>query len=195
MTFSRQLFTAPASAAVTQAELEAHARAAGQPSGQLTGHVAAAQAWVERVTARKLVSQTWKLFMDSFPCGDRIELPFGQLSSVTHVKYTDTAGATNTFSSDYWEVSSSREPGILALSYGCSWPSTTLRVLDPVEVQFVCGWTTAADVPADIRAAILLLATHFYENRSAVEIGDASVVTSKRVEMGVDALLANWILR
>ena len=194
MIFSRQLVTAPASAAVTQAELEAHARAAGQPSGQLTGHVAAAQAWVERVTARKLVSQTWKVFYDCWPYGDRIELPFGQLSSVTHVKYTDTAGYQATFSSDSWEISTAREPGVLALSYGCSWPSTTLRVLDPIEIQFVCGWTTAADVPADIRAAILMLATHFYESRSAVETGEGNV-TSEKIQMGVDALLANWILR
>lgn len=194
MTFSRQLVTAPAEAAVTQAELEAHARAAGQPTAQLTGHVAAAQAWVERVTARKLILQTWKEFRDAFPRGDRIELPFGQLSSVTHVKYTDATGYQDTFSSDYWEISTAREPGILALSYGCSWPSTTLRVLDPIEIQFVCGWTTAEDVPADLRAAILMLATHFYENRSAVEIGDSAVVTSKKVEMGVEALIANWRL-
>lgn len=194
MTFSRQLVTAPASAAVTTAELETHARAAGQPASQLANHVPAAQAWVERVTARKLILQTWKAFYDCFPREGYISIPFGQLSSVTHVKYTDTAGTQTTFSSDYWEISTSREPGVLALSYGCSWPSSTLRVLDPIEIQFVCGWTTAEAVPADLRAAILMLATHFYENRSAIEIGDSAVVTSKKVEMGVEALIANWRL-
>jgi len=195
MDFSRSLVTAPLFPAVTAAELETHARASGQPSDQLAGHVPAAQAYVETVTNRKLITQTWKTFYDDWPSrSDRIELPFGQLQSVTHVKYTDTAGSQTTFSTDAWEISTAREPGVLALSYGYSWPATTLRVLDPVEVQFVCGWTTAEAVPADIRAAILMLATHFYENRGAVVVADGAL-TSKKVEMAVDALLASWVLR
>jgi uncharacterized phiE125 gp8 family phage protein len=157
--------------------------------------VRAAQAYVETITGRKLVTQTWKWFLDSWPFGDRFDLPFGQLQSVTHVKYTDTAGTQTTFSTDYWEVSTARDPGVLALSYNQSWPSTTLRVLDPIEIQFICGWTTAADAPYEIQAAILLVATHFYENRSAVGVGDSAVVTSKQVELGAMALLANWIIR
>jgi uncharacterized phiE125 gp8 family phage protein len=190
-----QLVTAPTEYAITDAQMETHARAAGQPVEQYQPYVRAAEAYVETITGRKLVTQTWKWFLDAFPCGDRLTLPFGQLQSVTHVKYTDTAGTQTTFSADYWEASTARDPGVLALSYNQSWPSTTLRVLDPIEIQLVCGWTTAADVPYEIQAAILLVATHFYENRSAVGIGDSAVVTSKQVELGAMALLANWIIR
>jgi uncharacterized phiE125 gp8 family phage protein len=190
-----QLVTAPTEYAITDAQMETHARAAGQPVEQYQPYVRAAQAYVETITGRKLVTQTWKWLLDAFPCGDRLTLPFGQLQSVTHVKYTDTAGTQTTFSADYWEASTARDPGVLALSYNQSWPSTTLRVLDPIEIQFVCGWTTAADVPYEIQAAILLVATHFYENRSAVGVGDSAVVTSKQVELGAMALLANWIIR
>jgi uncharacterized phiE125 gp8 family phage protein len=190
-----QLVTAPTEFAITDAQMEAHARAAGQPPEQYQPYVRAAQAYVETITGRKLVTQTWKWFLDSWPFGDRFDLPFGQLQSVTHVKYTDTAGTQTTFSADYWEASTARDPGVLALSYNQSWPSTTLRVLDPIEIQFICGWTTAADAPYEIQAAILLVATHFYENRSAVGVGDSAVVTSKQVELGAMALLANWIIR
>jgi uncharacterized phiE125 gp8 family phage protein len=190
-----QLVTAPTEYAITDAQMETHARAAGQPVEQYQPYVRAAEAYVETITGRKLVTQTWKWLLDAFPCGDRLTLPFGQLQSVTHVKYTDTAGTQTTFSADYWEASTARDPGVLALSYNQSWPSTTLRVLDPIEIQFVCGWTTAADVPYEIQAAILLVATHFYENRSAVGVGDSAVVTSKQVELGAMALLANWIIR
>ena len=195
MTFSYQLVTAPTEFAITDAQMEAHARAAGQPVEQYQPYMRAAQAYVETITGRRLITQTWKWLLDAFPCGDRLTLPFGQLQSVTHIKYTDTAGTQTTFSADYWEASTARDPGVLALSYAHSWPSTTLRVLDPIEIQFVCGWTTAADVPYDIQAAILLVATHLYENRSAVGVGDSAVVTSKQVELGAMALLANWILR
>ena len=194
MTYSYTLITAPDSLAVSDAEMEAHARAAGQPAEQYQPYLAAAQAWVEQVTNRKLVTQTWKVFLDGWPCGDRIVMPFGKLTSVTHVKYTDTAGTQTTFSSDYWETSTSRDPGVLALSYGQSWPSATLRVLDPIEIQFVCGWATTAEVPADIRAAILLVAGHLYEHREDVVLGNSASVESKALELGSSALLANWRL-
>lgn len=194
MPTSSQLVTAPASPAVTGAEMEAHARAKGQPAEQYEPYIIAAQEHVEIVTGRKLVSQTWKLFLDCFPWSDRIFMPYGQLSSVTHIKYTDTAGTQTTFSADYWEISTAREPGIIALSYGQSWPSTTLRVLDPIEIQFVCGWATAGDVPAPIRSAILLIAAHLYEHREDVVLGNTASVESKALEMGSRALLANWRL-
>ena len=194
MTFSYQLVTAPTEFAITDAQMETHARAAGQPVEQYQPYVRAAEAWMEKVTGRKLITQTWKTFLDCWPCGDRLEMPFGKLQSVTHVKYTDSNGTQTTFSSDYWETSTARDPGVLALSYGQSWPSTTLRVLDPIEIQFVCGWTTAADVPYDIQAAILLVAGHLYEHREDVVLGNSASVESKALELGSRALLVNWRL-
>lgn len=191
-TYSYSLVTGPTGFAITDAEMEAHARANGQPAIQYQPYVYAAQAYTEKITNRKLITQTWKVFLDDWPCGDRMRMPFGQLQSITHVKYTDTAGVQTTFSTDAWEISTSRDPGVLALSYGYSWPSTTLRVLDPIEIQFVCGWTTAADVPYDLRAAILLMAGHLYAHRESVIVGDSAAVESKMLEQGFDALVANW---
>lgn len=190
--YAYTLVTAPTEFAITDAQMEAHARAAGQPAEQYQPYVRAAEAFVERITGRKLVTQTWKWFLDSWPCGDRVEMPFGQLQSVTHVKYTDINGTQTTFSSDDWEISTARDPGVLALSYNKAWPQTTLRVLDPIEIQFVCGWTTAADVPYDIQAAILLIAAHLYEHREDVVLGNSASVESKALELGSRALLVNW---
>lgn len=194
-TYAYTLVAAPASLAVTNAEMENHARALGQASTQYAPYIGAAQAWVERAYGRKLVTQTWKMFLDGWPCSDRILLPFGQLTSVAHVKYYDSAGsAAATFSDTSWEISTAREPGVLALSYQASWPTVTLRVLDPVEVQFVCGWATASAVPADIRNAVLLVAGHLYEHREEVILGNQGAVDSKVLEMGARALLVNWRL-
>jgi uncharacterized phiE125 gp8 family phage protein len=193
-TYAYTLVTAPAEFAVTAAEMEAHARAVGQPPEQYEPYIRAAQAYTELITSRKLVSQTWKWFRDDWPCGDRMELPFGQLTSVTHIKYYDTADAVTTFSSANYSVSTARDPGVVALKYQQSWPTATLRPLDPIEIQFVCGWATAGDVPADIRAAILLLAGHLYEHRESVIVGDSAAVESKALEMGYAALIVNWKL-
>lgn len=192
--FAYELVTGPTDYAVTDTEMERHARAQGQPTSQYQPYALAAQAWVEKITARKLVSQTWKWFPCAWPCSDRLILPFGRLTSVTHVKYTDSADVQSTFSPTSWAISTARDPGVLALKYGQSWPSATLRVLDPIEIQFVCGWPTANDVPADIRHAILLLAGHLYENRESVIVGDSAAVDSKALAFGVDGLLVNWRL-
>ena len=192
MSYAYTLVTAPTEFAITDAQMETHARAAGQPVEQYQPYVRAAESFVETITGRKLVTQTWKWFTDCFPYSDRLILPFGQLQSVTHVKYTDTAGTQTTWSAAEWETSTARDPGVLALSYGYSWPSTTLRVLDPIEIQFVCGWTTAADVPYAIQAAILLIAAHLYEHREDVVLGNSASVESKALELGSRALLVNW---
>lgn len=192
MSYAYTLVTAPTEFAITDAQMEAHARAAGQPAEQYQPYVRAAEEYVETVTGRKLVTQTWKWFLDGFPCGDRLVLPFGQTQSVTHVKYTDTAGTQSTFSDENWELSTAHDPGILALSYGKSWPSTTLRVLNPVEIQLVCGWTTAAQVPYQLQSAVLLIAGHLYEHREDVVLGNSASVESKALELGSRALLVNW---
>lgn len=193
-TYAYTLVTAPTEYAITDSQMEAHARAAGQPAEQYQPYVRAAQAHVETVTGRKLVTQTWKWFLDAFPDGDRLCLPFGKLQSVTHIKYTDSADAQTTFSSASYSVSVARDPGVVALKYGQSWPSTTLRTLDPIEIQFVCGWAAAGDVPADLQSAILLFAGHLYVNREAVNVGDSAQVASEAVKLGFDALIANWRL-
>lgn len=193
-TYSYSLVTGPASFAVSDAEMEAHARLHGQPAEQYQLYVRAAQAYVETITGRKLVTQTWRMYLDAWPLGDRIKMPFGQLQSVTHVKYTDSAGVERTFDADKWEISTSRDPGLLALSYAQIWPTLTLRVLDPIEIQFVCGWTTAADVPYDLRAAILLMAGHLYLNRESVIVGDSAAVQSHMLQQGFGSLVINWSL-
>lgn len=192
MSYSYSLVTAPAAYAISDAEMVAHARASGQPSTQYQPYIYAAQGYVETICNRKLITQTWKWFLPAFPQCDRIQLPFGKLQSVTHVKYTDSDGLQATFADTGWEISTACDPGVLALSYGQSWPSTTLRVLDPVEIQFVCGFGAAGDVPYEIRSAILLVAAHLYANREAVVLGNQASVESKALELGVSSLLANW---
>jgi len=80
------------------------------------------------------------------------------------------------------------EPGRLALAYGESWPSATLRPHNGVCVTYIAGYgDAAADVPEDITRAILLMVGHLYENREAVITGSGA--GSKELEMAVDALL------
>lgn len=102
--------------------------------------IAAATLEAEQFLRRKLVSQTWKIYLDEFPATDYIKLPFGQLRSVTAIKYTDSDGDETTWSSDDYIVDTVSEPGRIVLGYGKNWPTSDLYPSNPIEIEFVCGF-------------------------------------------------------
>ena len=133
----------------------------------LTGIIQTAREYVEDITRRALLTQTWDYYLDRFPSENFIKLPFGNLASVTHIKYTDSDSTetTMTVSTDYIVETNGEGIGRIVLPYGVSWPTFTPYSSNPIVIRFVCGWTTAALVPSKIRSAILLIASDLYENR------------------------------
>jgi uncharacterized phiE125 gp8 family phage protein len=122
----------------------------------------------EDFTGRQLLTATWKAYLDKFPCDkDFIELPFGNLQSVTAITYKDSAGTvtTMTVTTEYLVETNGDQCGRIVLPYGCSWPSVTLYPSNPITIEFVCGWKAAANVPSKIKSAILLGATDLYNCR------------------------------
>jgi uncharacterized phiE125 gp8 family phage protein len=122
----------------------------------------------EDFTSRQLLTATWKAYLDKFPVDkDYIELPFGNLQSVTSIKYKDSDGTetTMTVTTEYLVETNGDERGRIVLPYGVSWPSTTLYPSNPICIEFVCGWTAAANVPSKIKSAILLGAADLYNCR------------------------------
>jgi len=142
----------------------------------------------QSVLNRALITQTWKVFYDYFPGCDYISIPFPLLQSITHVKYTNSAGTitTLTATTDYLEDIVS-EPGRVVLPYSGSWPTFTPYPIRPIEIQFVAGYgNTEADVPAEIRQAILIMVSDLYENHE-------DLVEKALTNLGtVDSLLANY---
>ena len=133
----------------------------------LTDLIQSSREHVEDITRRALLTQTWDLYLDAFPAEHFIKIPFGNLVSVTHLKYTDSDGdeTTMTVSTDYIVETNGEGIGRIVLPYGVSWPTFTPYSSNPIVIRFVCGWTTAALVPSKIRSAILLIASDLYENR------------------------------
>jgi uncharacterized phiE125 gp8 family phage protein len=122
----------------------------------------------EDFTGRQLLTATWKAYLDKFPVDkDYIELPFGNLQSVTAITYKDSAGTvtTMTVTTEYLVETNGDQCGRIVLPYGCSWPSVTLYPSNPICIEFVCGWTAAALVPSKIKSAILLGAADLYNCR------------------------------
>jgi uncharacterized phiE125 gp8 family phage protein len=156
----------------------------------LTRWIRAARNYIEQRTGRALVTSTWDLWLDCFPRGCEIRLPKGKLQSVAYVKYYDTDGTEYTLDPSAYHVATKREPGAVVLAYGQIWPSATLRTAEAVVVRFTCGFGSASDVPDEVKQAMCLLISHFDALRSDVVLGTGSSAETRRIEMGVEALLA-----
>lgn len=135
----------------------------------LTSIIQSAREVVEDECRRALFTQTWDYYLDEFPSCDYIKLPFGNLQSVTSIKYKDTDGTETTMvvTTDYLVETNGEKCGRIVLPWGVSWPSGDLYPSNPITVRFVCGWTTTALIPAKIRSAILMICTDLWMNRES----------------------------
>lgn len=117
---------------------------------------------VERDCRRSLITQTLALKLDEWPSCDFIELHQPPAISVSSIQYTDTAGATQTWSSG-WSLDADRIPGVVFLDYGESFPTTRTQ-RNAITVTYTAGYgTTAADVPTAAKSAIKLLVKQRYD--------------------------------
>jgi len=139
----------------------------------------AAREWVEIFCRRKLITQTVTKYFHEWPSGDHFVLPYGQLQSVSSIKYKDTDGDQTTWDSSEYIVDTDEEPGRVVLGYGESWPSTTLYPTNAIEIIYSCGYGAyAGSVPEMIKSAIKLHLSDYFENRESIIIG-AGLATVK----------------
>lgn len=180
-----RVITPPATEPVTLPEAKAHLRLESNLDDvQVDTLVRTARQYVEQVCWRGLVSQTIEYVTDAFPSDDGgIELPFGNLVSVTSVTYVDANGAEQTMPSSDYSVDTVRVPGRVMLAYGKTWP-TAREQWDAVKVRYAVGWA-ASSVPLPLKHAILLIVSHLYEHRTPEVIG-ASI---SQVQFAIDALI------
>jgi len=140
----------------------------------IEGLINIAKNWVEEYTNRKLLYQRWKLYLDKWPSGDSISLPYAPLVGApsTAIVYKDSDGDSTTFSSSAWETDTYKEPGEIRLGYDENWPTATLWNVNPISIEFQCGYgNSSSDVPIEIRQAMLLVIGDLYENRENTLIG------------------------
>lgn len=176
---ARALVTAPAVEPLILLEVKDHLRVDfDEDDPLLQGLIKAAREYAEEVTGRALITQDWDYFLDEFPGGTEIALPFPPLQSVASVKYTDKDNVVATFDSAKYQVDTQRQPGRILLKDNETWPSDTLRPANGVEVRFKAGYgDDRFTVPEAIRRAMLLHIGAMYEHREAVLAGQpASVV-------------------
>ncbi len=176
---------APAELPVTLAEAKAQANISHADDDTLiTSFIEAATAVLDGysgVLGRCIVSQQWR--QDFTDWAWRLRLPFPDVSSVT-ITYEDQDNQAQTVSADDYEVIEDARGSVVVFRDAFEEPGLYDDKVAPVHVAFTAGYGDAADVPANIKAAIKLLVAHFDANREAVGTG----VSFEELPMGVQYL-------
>ncbi|AGB71026.1 head-tail connector protein [Rhizobium tropici] len=115
-----------------------------------------------------------------------ISIPLGPTTSVEQVLYTDDAGATHVVSPADYIVDVESSPARISPVYGGMWP-ITINYPGAVKVDFTAGFS---ETPADLKAALLLLLGHWFENRDTVVAGERAAAVE--VPFTVDAILNKY---
>jgi uncharacterized phiE125 gp8 family phage protein len=170
---SLELTTPPATEPVTLDEAKAHLRVdIADDDALITSLITAARARAEWHTGRAFVTQSWKLWLDGWPCNGIVEIPLPPLQSVASVTATALDDSAIVLDAATYQVDTTSSPARLTLKPNAS-PPVALRRINAVAIAFTAGYGDAgSDVPAPVHEAILKLVANFYVNR-----GDAAAVT------------------
>lgn len=200
--------TAPAAEPVSLSDAKLFLKVDSSTDDDLiTSLISVARVQVENYLNRKLITQTWDYFLDSFPCDNSnqwwdgvkdgalnqlhgskndIDIPLSPVSSITHLKtYDETDTAYTMSSSDYYADIKANQFSRLSLRTGSSWPSTALRVANGIEIRAVVGYgASGSNVPAPIIQAIKNTLLSLYDCRGeggGLSVGSMAMLEPYRI--------------
>ena len=132
--------------------------------------IVAARVHVEQYINKKLMTQSWSIFLSQWPDGKVLELPLYPLQAVNHITTYDENGTGHVWSSENYSVDIRSEPGrVLSKT---KWPDIA-HPTNSIEVNCTVGYSgDREDIPEPLRQAIRHLVVHWYENRGPVSLGD-----------------------
>jgi len=176
---ARQIITPPTVEPVTFEDFAAHHHLYDESeSAEVELKIAAARQTIEKLTSLQFITATWRIWLDQFPTGCRrvdreIKLWPGPVQEIESIEWVDQAGETQTMDAeDYQLAKGGQRSARLVAAYGTSWPAAR-RQPETVAITLLSGFgPTAADVPDWAKQAIRFLASHWYEQRESVNVGN-----------------------
>lgn len=175
----------------------------------ISGLISAARLHCEQIMQRAIYQQTWTAQLDYFPffeprntlpINDRqwnlystywrtysIKLPWPRVQSITSITYLSQDGVTvNTLDPSTYVLDAVSEPARITPKYGQYWPYLGTFIPGSVKVTYVTGtWDPdGIDCPQNIKHAMLLFISYWYNHRDAAES-----MPAKPNDNTVDALL------
>jgi len=144
----------------------------------------AALAAVEGDTGKAVYERQFSFTVSSWKDVACQPLPISPVNSLVSLTVTDLLGSSQVADAgSYFLAADYYNPSVRSKG----WALPVIKDGGTAEVTFSAGYGAAwADVPADMAQAVLMLAAHFYENRSAL------TDRAKALPMGISKLLSRY---
>jgi uncharacterized phiE125 gp8 family phage protein len=169
---------APTTLCVSRESMRDHLRVTDTTEdAAIDGFIGAAQRTVERQTQRLLTRRAVTLKLPGLPAGScPVELPGGEVGTIASVT---ADGVAVTGAQAFGD-----SPAVLLPA--ADWPTVTGTVY-PVEIVYQAGF---AECPADLKAAVKLIAAELFWRRTNAEEGSLA-----EVPVSAQSLIAPWRIR
>jgi uncharacterized phiE125 gp8 family phage protein len=154
----------PAIEPVPLADMKAYLRLSGDDEDALLSRlIAAARLAVESASGCELIAQTWRLSLDRWPRSGVVRLPLKPVLGCLAVRVFADATTSETLDPADYQLDARSSPARLALSRAPPQPG---RAASGIEIDIEAGFgAAAADVPANLRQAVALIAARWFERR------------------------------
>ncbi|WP_069648983.1 head-tail connector protein [Caloranaerobacter ferrireducens] len=148
---------------VTLEEVKGHLRLEhSDEDAYITSLIKVATEYCENFTGRFIKQKTVEIILDNFP-NKVLKLPITSVIDINSIYYTNSKGEeVHIEPSNYVKVLGTEPPIVVHKDI---WPKDVINIPGKVRVEVKVGYET---VPQSIKQAILLLCSHFNENREAV---------------------------
>jgi uncharacterized phiE125 gp8 family phage protein len=205
--------TAPASYPVSLMEAKTQLRIVSTDTTydtEITRLITAASQWIERRYGISLITQTRVQYQDNFyekypifrnflgPYYSRypVTLLYPPVQSVTSLRYYDTSQVLQTLTEDTdFTVAGKMAPmvGAQDIETPRIWPISSWPVFkwipDTIQIEYVSGFgNDSTFVPETIKTAVLMVLSHFFENRMEEITGERIA----KFEMSVDRVMSSY---
>lgn len=177
-------------AALPVEDFKAHLRLGtsfGQQTVQdavLSGFLRAAMAAIEARTGKIMLSRSFRWSAPHWRDSDAQGLPIAPVSRISRLAIVSRQGSETTIGEEtYWLERDALRPRLRAK--GASLPS--IPQAGTAIVEFEAGYAADwSDLPADLKQAVLLLASHYYEFRHETSLSDGCM------PFGVSSLIERY---
>ncbi|MEM9426706.1 MAG: hypothetical protein AAGA06_08380 [Pseudomonadota bacterium] len=144
----------------------------GLQDAVLVSQLRAAISAIEARTSKALISREFLLVNSAWRSLGRQVFPVAPVTDIASLTIVDLFGGDSVIDADSYRLA--RDTHVPALvSVGLSLP--TIPVGGSADIVFTAGFGVWEQVPADLRQAVFLLATQYYENRSQAASRTASL--------------------
>jgi len=158
--------------------------------------ISASRQWVEEYTRRHLISKTIEVYANEFAR----QLPFSFLpvQGVDSIEYLANDETTKTVGSNVYKLKIYENEAKLILGYNQEMPNDVIPEESAITITVAAGYTNGSSpdtypLPYPIKAAMLLIIGHLYENRQEDVLGNTRI-SFNSLPMGVYSLLQPYRL-